>query len=222
MHLSSKASAVALALLVTAQSSSAQPIPFIAPNLLEAQLRADGIDTAPGSGERQALNCIRGSARNDWAYHCVAALVDTARGGRSAAVEIMIFSDGYDFASRDAQIKALVTRLNGRWSLDYASEIVINGEGQKITLKGACHQSRGQENSPAYCLLPVARNVLIFSQAAPAEASSDVVTTSENGGSDSFDDMAHAGTLASLGAIAVVKARHGTDRINNASDSLIR
>jgi hypothetical protein len=222
MHPSLKVPTVALALLLTAQSSSAQSIPFIAPDVLAAQLRADGIDAAPGSGKRQALNCIRSSGGNDWAYHCVATLVDTVRGGRPAAVEIMIFNDSYDFASRDAQIKALVTRSNGRWSLDYAPEIGIKGEGRTISLKGACHQSRGRANSPAYCLLPVASNVLIFSQAAPAEASSDEITTSQHGESDSFDDMAHAGTLASFGAVAVVKAQHGPDKINNASDSLIR
>ena len=197
-------------------------MPFVASDALAAQLRADGIDTGPGSGKRQALNCIRGSAKNDWAYHCVATLVDTARGGRSATVEIMIFNDSYDFASRDAQIKAVVARLNGRWSLDYAPEIGINGEGRTISLKGACHQSRGRVNSPAYCLLPVTRNVLIFSQIAPAEASSEEVTTSQSGESDSFDDMVHGGTMASLGAVAVVKAQNAPDKINSASDSLIR
>ncbi len=223
MHQSLKVALVSSALLVAAQSSSAaQTIPFIAPEALAAQLRADGLDTVPGSGKRQTLDCIRGSSKDDWAYHCVAALVDSMRGGRPAAVEIMIFNDTYDFVGRDAQIKALVVHLNGRWSLDYAPEVGINGDGRKISLKGACHQSRGRPNSPAYCLLPVARNVLIFSQAAPAEASSDEITTSENGESDSFDDMAHAGTLASFGAVAVVKAQHGPDKINNASELLIK
>lgn len=222
MHESLKVLAVACALLITTQSSRAQAIPFVPPDALAAQLRANGIDSAPGSGKQQALNCIRGSAKNDWAYHCVATLVDAVRGGRPAVVEIMIFNNSYDFASRDAQIKAVVARLNGRWSLDYASEIGINGEGRAISLKGACHQSRGQTNSPAYCLLPVASNVLIFSQAAPAEASSEEITTSQKGESDSFDDMAHAGTLASLGAVAVVKAQHAPDKINDASGSLIR
>src|SRR5882757_3212189 len=151
-----KVAVTALALLVTVQSSSAQPIPSVKPNALAAQLRADGIDIAPGSGKRQPLTCISGSARTDWAYHCVATLIDDVRGGKAATVEIMIFSDGYDFASRDAQIKAAVVRLNGRWSLDYEPEMSIKGEGRTISLKGACHQSRGRTNSPAYCLLPVA------------------------------------------------------------------
>jgi hypothetical protein len=212
----------ALALLVTAQSSSAQPIPAVTPNALAAQLQANGIDTAPGSGKRQALNCVRGSAKTDWAYHCVASLADGAPGMRATAVEIMIFNDSYDFASRDAQIKAAVVRLNGRWSLDYEPEMSIKGEGRTISLKGACHQSRGATNSPAYCLLPVARNVLVFSQVAPAQASSDEIATSQKGESDSFNDMANAGTLASFGAVAVVQAQQIPDKINNASDSLLK
>ena len=153
------------------------------------------------------VNCIPGSGRSDWAYHCVAALADSAREGKTAAIEIMIFNGGYDFAGRDAQVKASVARLGGRWSLDYQPEIGLNGEGRKISLKASCHQSRGQSNSPAYCLLSAAPNVLIFSQVAPKQASSDRITTSQTGGSDSFDDMARAGSLASLGAIAVAKAQ---------------
>lgn len=222
MSLCLKVAVTALALLVSAQHSSAQSIPAVTPNALAAQLQANGIDTAPGSGKHQTLNCIRGSAKTDWAYHCVASLADGAAGVRATAVEIMIFNDSYDFASRDAQIKAAVVRLNGRWSLDYEPEMSIKGEGRTISLKGACHQSRGRANSPAYCLLPVARNVLIFSQIAPAEISSDQVTTSQNGESDSFEDMARAGTLASFGAVAVVKAQQVPDKINNASDSLLK
>jgi hypothetical protein len=134
-------------------------------------------------------------------------MVDNARGGKTAAVEIMIFKGGYDFAARDAQIKASVARSGGRWSLDYQPEISLSGEGRKISLKGSCHQSRGKPNSPAYCLVAVARNVLIFSEVAPGQASSDQITTSTNGGSDSFDDMARAANLASLGAVAVATAQ---------------
>ena len=154
------------------------------------------------------VNCIAGSGRSDWAYHCVATLADSERRGRTAAIEIMISNGSYDFAAKDAQIKASVARLGGRWSLDYQPEMSLNGEGRKISIKASCHQSRGQTNSPAYCLVSAAPNVLIFSQVAPRQASSDRITTSQNGGSDSFEDMARAGSLASLGAIAVAKAQH--------------
>ena len=153
------------------------------------------------------MNCIPGPGGSDWAYHCVATLADSTRRDRTVALEIMIFNGGYDFAARDAQIKASVVRLGGRWSLDSQPDVSLKGEGRKISLQASCHQSRGQTNSPAYCLLPVARNVLIFSQVPPDEASSDRITTSQKGGSDSFDDMARAGSLASLGLVAVAKAQ---------------
>ncbi|MEO7323557.1 MAG: hypothetical protein ABIW82_01875 [Dokdonella sp.] len=187
-----------------------------------AQLRANGIDPAMSFRSSQPINCMAGSADADVVYRCVAAMADSARSGKTAAVEILIFKDRYDFASRDAQIKAAVARLNGRWSLAYEPEVSVKGEGRTMSLNGSCHQSRGQTNSPAYCLLPVARNVLIFSQVAPAQARSDQITTSQNGEPDSFDDMAHAGTLATLGAIAVAKAQRAPDGINNASATFIR
>jgi hypothetical protein len=199
--------AIAAASLGAGQNSSAQTLPSIVPNALAARLRADGIDPAVGFRMSRPINCIPGSDGKDWAYHCVAAMVDNARGGKTAAVEIMIFKGGYDFAARDAQIKASVARSGGRWSLDYQPEISLSGEGRKISLKGSCHQSRGKPNSPAYCLVAVARNVLIFSEVAPGQASSDQITTSTNGGSDSFDDMARAANLASLGAVAVATAQ---------------
>lgn len=41
------------------------------------------------------------------------------------------------------------------------------------------------------------------------QASSDRITTSTNGGPDSFDDMGWAASLASMGAIVVAKTQQG-------------
>lgn len=222
MHMSSTVAATALALLITTSGAFAQTIPSVVPDALAAQLQASGIDAAAGFAKGRALNCMRGSAKTDWAYHCVATFTDSARAGRVAPLEIMIFNNGYDFASKDAQIKAAVMRLNGLWSLDHESAVNIKNAEHAISLTATCHQSRGKANSPAYCLLPVAQNVLVFSQVWPAEPSSERITTDPNGGSDSFDDMARAGFLASLGALAVVKAQRPADTINHASEALLR
>src|SRR5665213_170787 len=200
----SLAIAIASTLLVAGQPSYAQPLPAFAPNALANALRTDGIDPAIGFRMSRPMNCIAGSSKNDWAYHCVATLTDTTHRNRTVALEIMIFNGGYDFAARDAQIKASVVRRGGRWSLDTQPDVSLKGETMKISLQASCHQSRGQTNSPAYTLLPVARNVLIFTQVPLAEASSDRVTTSPNG-ADSFDDIGHAGSLASMGLVAIAK-----------------
>ncbi len=195
------------AVLGSGQAASAQPLASVSPSALAGRLPTQGIDPAMGFRMSRPVTCMPGSSGDNSAYHCVAAIADSARGGKTAAIEFLIFNGGYDFAARDAQVKASIIRMGGRWSLDHESEVKLHGKELALAVTAACHQSRGQVNSPAYCLLPVAANVLIFSQVPPAQASSDSVSTSENGGS--FDDMARAGNLASLGALAVVKALQG-------------
>ena len=60
------------------------------------------------------------------------------------------------------------------------------------------------------CLLPVAANVIVIAQTRPRSASTSRFTTSPNGGSDSFDDVAHAAQLAVVGAIPVAELLLGT------------
>ncbi len=199
----------AVALLGGGRPASAQSLAPSRPDDLARALQAHGIEPAIDFRMSRPINCLNGGAQNDWLYHCVAALIDGARGGRTAALEVMIYKGGYNFASMDAQVKAAVGRMGGRWKLDYNPEMTVDGGGRRISLRASCHQSRGQPNSPAYCMTPVSSNVTIFSQVAPDQSSSDRVTTSTNGGPDSFDDMARAGQLASLGAIAVIKAQQG-------------
>lgn len=201
---------------------SAQPLPAMPSDALAAHLKTHAIDAAIGFRADRPFNCMRGATGSDSAYHCVAAITDENRRGKIAALEIMIFNGAYDFAERNAEVKAAVARLNGRWSLDSDPEMSLNGDGRTISLKASCHQSRGRENGPAYCLLPVTRNVLVFTQVAPAQASTQAITTRANGEPDSFDDMTRAGNLASLGAVAVLGAEAKSDTINHASDALIK
>jgi hypothetical protein len=217
------AAAIVLAATIAAvPRASSQSLAPVAPDALVAYLMSHGIDPAMGFRAERPINCMRGAAGSDSAYRCVVALADAERGGKSAALEIMIFNGTHDFADRNARVKAAVARLEGRWSLDYEPDLSLKAEGRTISLKAACHQSRGRANSPAYCLLPVTRNVLVFSQVAPAQASTQAITTSTKGEPDSFDDMARAGTLASLGAVAVASAQPKSDAINHASETLIR
>ena len=123
-------------------------------------------------------------------------------------LEYMIFNTSPDFRNEDAGVKAAVTRMGGRWSLNYQPNISLTGSaGEKIVFTTACHQSRGRPNGNAYCLLQASANVLVFTQVAPAQRASDSVTTSTGNGSDSFDDMAHATNLAVQGGIVVAKAQ---------------
>jgi hypothetical protein len=204
--------------------ASAGPIAPSEADALARTLQTRGIQPAAGFKISRPMDCRVGGAGEDWSYHCVVALTDSARAGRTAALEIMIFKTGYDFAGEDSRVKAAVARLNVRWKLDEQVDVSLNDGAQRIPLKASCHQARGQTNGLAYCLLPLSSNVLVFSQAPPKQAGSDQVTTSTNGGADSFEDMQHAAQLASLAAIAVAKAKQGAPPPSNGglSDSIFR
>lgn len=198
----------AFVLLAGAAATAAwtQTIPTLAPDRLAARLRTATIE--PGSGFRASrqTTCIPHRPGSDWAYHCVTPMADAARGGRTAALEIMIFDRGYSVAGEDAKLQAAVARMPGRWALSYQTHTTLSGKGREISLHGLCRQSRGAPNSPAFCLLPVTANVLVFTQVAPAQPRSDSVTTGSGAGGDSFADMDHAGHLATIGATMVAEA----------------
>jgi hypothetical protein len=120
----------------------------------------------------------------------------------------MVFNTPPNFRNEDARVKAAVTNMGGRWSLDYQPNISLTGgDGEKIVFTTACHQSRGRPNGEAYCLLQASANVLVFAQVAPAQGTSDSFTMNTGNGSDSFDDMAHASNLAVQGGIVIAKAQ---------------
>jgi hypothetical protein len=177
------------------------------PQTMADKLAASGIDEAMGFTVTRPMVCNRGSGETDWAFHCPIGLADAERDGRAAALEVMIFDHDVDLAAQDAKIKTAVAQLHGRWSLDDEPDVTLtnNKTGEKLKLQTECHQSRGQANSDAFCLLQASSQVLVFTQVTPAQPSSDSITVGE--GSDSFVDTRHAADLATLGAIAVAKAQ---------------
>lgn len=198
--------ALAGAMLSGGAAAHAQMLPVVAPDPLAARLKARAVETAMGFSMRGPWQCRTGPASGDWAYRCTAAMADAARGGRIAGLEVMIYRRGYDFAHMAAEIKRSVAPFGSRWKLEYQPRIKLNGNGRAVNVTGQCYQGRGSRNTAAYCLTPLGKNVTLFTYVEAAEASSDRITTSPNGGHDSFDDMARSGRLASLGAITVAKA----------------
>ncbi len=199
----------AISLFAVAQSSSAQPMAPSAPDALVRALQSQGIKPDIGFTMSRPANCRRGAPADAWAYHCVMALADSGRGGRTAALEVMIFKSGYDFAREDDRVKAAVAQVRSRWKVDEVIDVSVEWRRQKIALKASCHQALGPRNGLAYCLLPLSRNVLVFTQALPERVGTDQIVTSVNGGPDYSDDMRHAAGLASLASIAVAKAQQG-------------
>lgn len=177
------------------------------PQALADKLAASGIDEAMGFTVTRPMACNKGGGSDDWAFHCTVGLADAARDGRLAALEVMIFDHDVDLDAKDARIKSAVTALSGRWSIDSVPDVTLtdNKTGAKLALQTKCHQSRGQANSDAYCLLQASSQVLVFTEVTPAHTASDSITVGE--GSDSFEDTRHAADLATLGAIAVAQAQ---------------
>lgn len=197
---------LAATLSLAAQVAQAQVFPVVAPDAMAAQLMAAGVDSAQGFRMLGSVRCRTGGPRDDWAYRCTAAMADEGRGGRTAALEFMLFRASYDLQAMDTRIRAALAREGARWQLAYQPRITLKGGAQALSVSGTCHQGRGERNSPGFCLTPVGPNALLFTQVEPAESGSPRITQRQDGGPDSFDDMAHAGVLASLGAVTIAKA----------------
>lgn len=195
---------IGVGFLICAPSVQAQQLPPSSPDALAHALETHGVDPTIGFQQSGPIRCKTGGAADDWLYRCAAAMIDSKRGGRIAALEFMVYKH-YDFAQRDGAIKAAVARMAARWKIDSQVPFNFSGRGLNVAVRASCHQARGQQNSLAYCLTPLSSNVLIFTSAPPLDASSDHIGIGTTGGRDSSEDMARSAELASLGAITVAK-----------------
>jgi hypothetical protein len=190
--------------LICSPFAQAQQLPPSSPDVLARGLQTRGVDPTIGFQQNGPIRCKTGTSSDDWSYRCTAAMIDSKRGGRIAALEIMVYKH-YDFEVRDGAIKAAVAQMSARWKLESQIPFDFTGHGLKVAVRASCRQARGQQNSLAYCLTPLSSNVLIFTSVPPLDASSDHIGISTTGGRDSYEDMARSAELASLGAITVAE-----------------
>jgi hypothetical protein len=190
--------------LICTPLAQPQQLPPSSPDVLARALQTRGVDTTIGFQQNGPVRCKTGTSADDWSYRCTAAMNDSKRGGRTAALEFMVYKH-YDFEVRDGAIKAAVAQMSARWKLESQIPFDFSGLGQKVAVRASCHQARGLQNSLAFCLTPLSSNVLIFTSVPPLDVSSDHIGISTTGGRDSYEDMARSAELASLGAITVAK-----------------
>ena len=190
--------------LMSAASALAQQLPPSSPDALARALQTRGVEPAIGFQPNGPIRCSTGRASDDWYYQCKGAMLESKRGGRTGELEIMIYKH-YDFARPDAAAKAEIARLPEQWKVDGQFPFDFSGHGLRVAVRASCHQARGRQNSPAFCLTPLSSNVMIMTWVTPLEASSDHLGVSTTGGSDSSDDMGRSADLASLGAITVAR-----------------
>jgi hypothetical protein len=198
------AAIVGPACLACAPPAQAQQLPPSSPDALARALQTRGVSPTIGFQQNGPIRCRTGASTDDWYYRCTGAMIDSKRGGRIAALEFMICKH-CDFDARDRAIKASVAQLSAQWKIDSQVPFDFSGRGLRVAVRASCHQARGRQNSPAYCLTPLSSNVLIFTSVPPLDASSDHIGISTTGGRDSHEDMGRGAELASLGAITVAK-----------------
>jgi hypothetical protein len=182
------------------QVAQAQMLPPSSPPALASALQAHGLKEGSGFRPNGPMRCKAGGSGDDFLYRCTAAMFDGERGGRNAAVEVMIFRS-YDFAQLEAPLKQAVAASSNVWKADYKNKLTINLGGRRYAPEVSCHQARGPRNGLAYCLTGASSNVAIFTQVAPLQAGITVAKT------DTMDeDNEHAAMLAGNGLEAILSA----------------
>jgi len=175
-------------------------LPPSSPDALAAALQAHGLKEGMGFHPNGPMRCKTGGSGADYLYRCTAAMVDSQRGGRTAAVEVMIFRN-YDLARLEAPLKQALAASSAPWKADYRNKLTITLAGQRYAPQASCHQARGPRNGLAYCITAASSNVAIFTQVAPLRAG---ITSFDTGTAD--EDMEHAVMLAGSGLEAVLSA----------------
>jgi hypothetical protein len=191
---------LALTLSGLAQAATAQMLPPSSPDVLAAALQTGGLKAGSSFRSNGQMLCKKGAAEAGYLYRCTAAMTDGERGGRTAAVEIMIFQN-YDFARLEAPLKQAVTASSAPWKADYSNNISITLAGRRYSPRASCHQARGPRNGLAYCLTAASSNVAVFTQVAPLRAG---ITSADTNTMD--EDMERAAILAGNGLEAILSA----------------
>ncbi len=127
-------------------------------------------------------------------------MIDGDRGGRTAAVEIMILRS-YDVARLEAPLKQAVAAARAPWQADYRNRLSITLAGRRYSPQASCYQARGPRNGLAYCLTAASSNVAIFTQVVPLRAG---IASADSNTMD--EDMEHAVILAGNGLEAILTA----------------
>lgn len=182
------------------QMAHAQMLPPSSPDTLASALQAHGLKEGSGFRPNGPMRCKKGGSGADYVYRCTAAMLDGERGGRNAAVEVMIFRS-YDLAQLEAPLKQAIAASSAVWKADYKNKLTISLGGRRYAPEVSCHQARGPRNGLAYCLTAASSNVAIFTQVAPLQAGITVANTNTMD-----EDNEHAAMLAGNGLEAILSA----------------
>jgi hypothetical protein len=182
-------------------TATKQSSPLAAQTLADRLLASGFAPDQDGFTILHPLACEPAGKDDEGTVRCHASFADDQRHGQPAFVEIQLFDRDVPFAQRDKPLKDHVAGLSGRWSLDIDPDITVTRKstGVKTKLDGACHQSLGHANSPAFCAILFTPRIFIISGVKPAHSSSTSVTMAPGDGPDpNAQDINHAKELAVL------------------------
>jgi hypothetical protein len=163
------------------------------------------VDSAKGFSPAQGIECSPGGGQDRFAIRCHAVVFDAERSAQTAALDFLIYDSPPDFGSEDAKVARSAHNFPGGRGLienKYHPSMKFPGSPE-IPLTVSCHQSVGERNGPALCLVQADRRVLVVSNVSPARSS----TPAESNMTALSLDNDHAEQLAEIGAVHVADPR---------------
>lgn len=180
----------------TGQSGSAAAI--------AGKLSLRNVDSANDFSPAHGIDCSPGGSQDRFSFRCHAIMFDSERSAQTAALDFLIYDSPPDFESEDAKMAVAVRSLPGRGQIEnkYHPSMTLPGS-PTMSLTVSCHQSVGDSNGPALCLVQADPRVLVASNVAPAHPSTQATNNMDSLSSDND----RAKDLAVLGAVHVAESR---------------
>ena len=176
-----------------AENSSAQS--------LADRIKSHNVEIAHNFSPAWGIQCSPRAGDDHFALRCHADFSDAERSSQSATLDFLIYDSEPHFDVEDALLAAAVHQMPGRWHVDDQPNISLQGAGGTIHPKTSCHQTLGDSNGPAFCLIQADSRVLIIAAVRPAQPSTEGIDGDPN--SATYEDIRRATTLAIMGVAHV-------------------
>ncbi len=180
-----------------ANSTRQAPAGDSSPRSLADRIKSHNVEIAHNFSPAWGIQCSPGGGDDHFALRCHADFSDAERSSQSATLDFLIYGSEPDFDGEDALLAAAVQRMSGRWHVDDQPNVSLQNADGTIHPKTSCHQSLGDSNGPAFCIIQAGPRVLIIAAVRPAQPSTDSIDGDPS--STTYEDIRRATTLAIMG-----------------------
>lgn len=171
---------------------------------LADRIKNDNVEIANNFSPASGIQCSPPSGDDHFALRCRAIMTDAERSSQWATLDFLIYNSEPDFDGEDRLLAAAVKQIPGRWHVDDEPRVSLQSAGGTIHPKASCHQSLGESNSTAFCLIQGGPRVLILAVVGPAQPSTQSIDADPD--SATYQDTRRATTLAIMGVAHVASA----------------